>query len=55
MLCGVFVAVSSGLYRAGSKGLTGDPADALFEAIEQGNLDAVASLIEANLVTKFNT
>ena len=50
-------AVSSGLFRSGSKNMAGggDPADALFDAIEHGNLDRVVELIDANLITKFNT
>ena len=48
--------VSGSLYRAGSKkNLSGDPQEALFEAIELGKVEAVASLIDNGLVTKFNT
>lgn len=50
-----FIAVSGGLYRAGSKkNLCGDPSEALFEAIELGKVDTVASLLDSGLVTKFN-
>jgi len=47
--------VSGSLYRAGSKkNLSGDPQEALFEAIELGKVESVASLIDNGLVTKFN-
>ena len=49
------VAVMPSIFRNGSKrSLVGDAEDALFEAIEQGDLEAVMSLVEGNFVTKFN-
>lgn len=54
----LFFAASSGLFRSGSKSMAGggaDPTDALFDAIEHGNLERVVELTDANIITKFNT
>ncbi len=49
------LSVSGGLHRSGSKkNLSGDPQEALFEAIELGKVETVASLLENGIVTKFS-
>ena len=50
-----YCVVVSRLSHSGSrKNLSGNPVEDLFEAIELGNVEAVSSLIEANVDTKFN-